>query len=455
MHQGSLSRVVRVGVTGVSLMATCACSVPREILELEVSTWWAPGSEEAAFEAVKRLHEEKHPTVRIESTVFPEAERAREYLTRHVLAGAAPDTFQANIGADLIAWTMVDPADPSLGESFRHIEQLDDLLDARTFWNRLPTELVEAVRVGELAPPYAIPINIHRLNLIHFKRAQLEKYEAIHGKGSFLDLSRICPVGDETPIPPPRLALGGRDTFPQILLLFENLIPALAGPQFYEAFLRGSDEAANEAPAVFDRALRCLRRLANVRDRTRYQDDGWKEALGRVRNEDADYTVMGDWANGHIVEQGWSDIESAPFPGTWDVFVFTSDTFPLPVSARHPEAARDLLVTIASDEAQKAFSGIKGSIPALLDVGVEGPLADQAPRSRAAFDSASFKVMATSGYFPPYLQTGPLSEEILNVMVADPEEQQIALLMDRLSDYPMLFSEFQARIQVGPSKRLP
>jgi glucose/mannose transport system substrate-binding protein len=455
MHQGSLSRVVRLSVTGVSLVATCACSVPREILELEVSTWWAPGSEETAFQEVRRLHEQAYPSVRIESTVFPRSENAREFVARNVLAGAAPDTFQANIGADLIGWTMVDTADPALVPSTSHIDEVGGLLDARRFWNRLPSELVEALRVGDLEPPFAIPINIHRLNLVYYRRELLEDYEREHGEDSFLDLSLLCPTDGETPIGPPRLALGGGDKFPQILLLFENLVPAIGGPEFYESFLRGAS-TIEEAGPQFRRALSCLQHMASgtpEEDRD-FDTYGWKEALNRVHSGVADYTVMGDWANGYIQEQNFGDeIASMPFPGTEKIFVFTSDTFPLPVSARHPEAAKDLLRTIASEPAQKAFSEIKGSIPALLDVELDGPLAEKARATRAAFDSAPFKVMATSGYFPQYLQTEGLSSDILGV-TTNGGQAAIDAVMERVHDYGAIFSTFQQRIQRGPSPRV-
>lgn len=455
MHQGSLSRVVRWGVTSVALVSMCACSIPPEILELEVSTWWDSGSEQLAFDEVKKLHEQRHPEVRIESTEFPEADEARDFVARNVLAGAAPDTFQANIGADLISWTMVDTANED-DPGTRHIEPLDTLLDDGTFWNRLPPELVKALRVGELPPPYAVPINIHRLNLVYFRPDRRERYE--HDKGAaFLDLGQLCPANGEPAITPPVLALGGKDEFPQILLLFENLIPALAGPAFYEAFFRGepaADRTGQDASVVFERALRCLQRLGAEKKPgdADYDDYGWKDALNRVRNGDADYTVMGDWANGYILEQRWGDeIASMPFPGTEEVFVFTSDTFPLPVSARHPEAAKELLRTIASKEAQKAFSEIKGSIPARDDVVLDGPLAELAHATRIEFERARFKVMATSGYFPPYLQITPLSTDILSVMNSSPTGMDS--MMDRLRDYEDLFREFQARIGRGPSPR--
>jgi glucose/mannose transport system substrate-binding protein len=428
--------------------------VPREILELEVSTWWSPGSEQAAFEEVRQLHEDTHPGVVIESTVFPDSENARDFVARHVLAGAAPDTFQANIGADLVAWTMVDTANPAEVPSSRRIEPLDDLFEDNSFWEQLPEELLPALRVGELEPPFAIPINIHRLNVVYYLRATRDAYELEHGVGSFLSSARLCPRSGETSLIPPKLAIGGQDNFALILLLFENVIPAVAGADFYEAFLRGeraTDPSGRDALAVFEAALRCLQRLAQGMDQESFGADRWKEALNRVWAGNADYTVMGDWVNGYLLEEGWeAEISSMPFPGTEDVFVFTSDTFPLPVDARHPEAARDLLRTFASHDAQKAFSEIKGSIPARRDVAIEGPLASLAESTRIAFANAH-KVMATSGYFPPYLQVEPLVIELRKVMAQGAGDTEIAGAMKRLRDYESLLSAFQARIELGPS----
>lgn len=455
MHQGLSRRVIWLGVSYLALGLGSACSAPREILELEVSTWWSPGSEQAAFEEVRQLHEDKNTGVVIESTVFPDSADARDYVARNLLAGAAPDTFQANIGADLVAWTMVDTQDENLVPSSRRIEPLDDLFEDDAFWDQLPEELLPALRVGELEAPYAIPINIHRLNVVYYRRDTRDRYEADYGTGSFLNPARFCPRNGETPLPPPKLAVGGKDNFALILLLFENVIPAIAGADFYEAFLRGehaTDAAGRDSMTVFEDALRCLQRLSQGMDQDAFGANGWKEALNRVWARQADYTVMGDWVNGYLLEEDWElQIGSMPFPGTDDVFVFTSDTFPLPVDARHPEAARDLLRTFASFDAQKAFSEIKGSIPARLDVPIEGPLASLAEATRLAFAKVPHKVMATSGYFPPYLQDAPLVRELRKVMAHGAGDAEIAGAIDRLRDYQPLLAAFQTRVAIGPS----
>jgi glucose/mannose transport system substrate-binding protein len=98
----------------------------------------------------------------------------------------------------------------------------------------------------------------------------------------------------------------------------------------------------------------------------------WDQALDLVLRGEAAMTIMGDWAKGYVLDQAQKDdlkidIGQIPTPGTDGTFVFTTDTFGLPIGARNPEGARALLSLFASVEGQNTFSLIKGSIPARND----------------------------------------------------------------------------------------
>src|SRR5262249_23757956 len=54
-------------------------------------------------------------------------------------------------------------------------------------------------------------------------------------------------------------------------------------------------------------------------------------------------------------------------PGSDGVYDFLSDSFTLPVGARHPMAARDWLLEAGSTEGENLFNPLKGSVPARLD----------------------------------------------------------------------------------------
>jgi ABC-type glycerol-3-phosphate transport system substrate-binding protein len=98
--------------------------------------------------------------------------------------------------------------------------------------------------------------------------------------------------------------------------------------------------------------------------------------------------ATGDWAKGAFLSGCWQpdaglpcwepNVHFAvkPFPSPAaspglspnKVFVYTSDTFPLPKGVTHRAETIQLLRTFASVEGQIAFNRIKGSIPARTDI---------------------------------------------------------------------------------------
>jgi glucose/mannose transport system substrate-binding protein len=90
---------------------------------------------------------------------------------------------------------------------------------------------------------------------------------------------------------------------------------------------------------------------------------------------DAAFNIMGDWAYGYFANSApnglaltpHTDFDWASSPGTYGIFNFLSDSFVLPVGAKHPDAATDWLKIAASKEGQEAFNPLKGSICARTD----------------------------------------------------------------------------------------
>src|SRR6187397_1329775 len=98
-------------IAAVSLLSGCAQE--PEPVTLDVYSWWRESSERLAFDEVIRIHEDAHPDVRVENRADPNAKDLRKIVAGRMLAGAAPSTFQANIGADLLRWALVDTDDGS------------------------------------------------------------------------------------------------------------------------------------------------------------------------------------------------------------------------------------------------------------------------------------------------------------------------------------------------------
>jgi glucose/mannose transport system substrate-binding protein len=109
----------------------------------------------------------------------------------------------------------------------------------------------------------------------------------------------------------------------------------------------------------------------------------WNQAVDRMLDGRAAMTVMGDWTRGYLAARGAcfsseacasqsagdEEVGQMPAFGTDDVFVFSSDSFPLAAEG-HKSDTLDLLRTFGSVEGQIAFNLRKGSIPARIDTDV-------------------------------------------------------------------------------------
>jgi glucose/mannose transport system substrate-binding protein len=456
----------------VGVLLSCAagllgCATPtRDKVRLEAYSWWTRTSEQKAFAQVLNIYNAEHQDSEAINRVTADsnADEVRATLTARLLANAPPSTFQANAGADLLRWTAMDTTEAALPSASR-IAPLGGLFERTGLSGALPPDLYLALEAGPQRLPYAVPLNIHRLNLIYYNTRALDRYRATHAGRSFLDAELLCPRDVAKRLEDPlekldlRIAVGTRDGFALTLLTLENVLPAVAGAGAYndetggtlydELFLGKLAEAEWHGQVL--RALQCVQFLS--RSFIRNDDLTWADALNQVAAGDADFSVMGDWANGELkaaLEDG--TVDAQPFPGSEDTFVFTSDTFPLPALAPYAKESEDLLETLASPEAQLAFSLEKGSIPARADIPtyrVEAVLGARAAETRRAFDSPDIhKSIATSGLFPPYYPDN-LSTRLSEMTAPGASKASIQTVLALLRDALPLLARWQRRIAEG------
>ncbi|HYQ04503.1 MAG TPA: ABC transporter substrate-binding protein [Polyangiaceae bacterium] len=450
----------------VCIAGSLGCATPqREKVRLEAYSWWTRPSEQRAFDQVLGIYNAEHHDSEAINQVTKDvnADEVRATLTARLLAKAPPSTFQANAGADLLRWTAMDTTQSALASSSR-IAPLDGLFDRTGLNTALPHDLYQAL-LASGGLPYAVPLNIHRLNLIYYNTHALEEYARAHAGRSFLDSALLCPADVATRLEDPneklelKIAVGTKDSFTLTLLALENVLPAVAGAAPYakgngstlydELFLGNLlDEKAWHAPVL--RALQCVQYLSRSFLRT---DLSWADALNAVDTGEADFSVMGDWANGEL-KQGLTEgrVDAQPFPGSEGTFVFTSDTFPLPAEAPYAEQSQELLETLASTKAQLAFSLEKGSIPARNDIAVEdieAVLGVRAAHTRRDFDSSQIhKSIATSGVFPPYFPDD-LSTRLALMTEEGASKASIDSVMELLRNALPLLGRWQTRIAQG------
>jgi glucose/mannose transport system substrate-binding protein len=451
----SMEQGIGIGLLGLALLA---CSPSTDPVRLEVYSWWTEEPERLAFEAAANVHERTHAGVDVENVFNPNADDQRERLAMHILAHAPPATFTANIGADLLRWSVVKPVEVDQPSSSR-IRGLTDLFQRTGLDDALPPELASALRVGPSEVPYGVPINIHRLNVLYYDEQKVAEFERDHAGQSLLDIETLCPRNRDTPPLDVPIAIGAEDDFALILLTFESVLPALAGPHFYDALFRGQRPEAVTQPGTFEdevrRALECVQYLS--RSFAPHNDTrGWAQAVDQVKRGQAAFTVMGDWANGQLSQQLLDGtVRAIPFPKRAEVsetFVFTSDTFPLPIGAENEFEVAALLETFASAEAQRAFSRVKGSIPARREVRSLGALDTFQERTQRDFaDSAIVKVLATSGRFPPYYQRDELAAALRAMTRQGAGEPELKAALREFMAMEPLLKVWEQTLAAGPA----
>src|SRR6478735_5368364 len=154
------------------------CTTPqREKIRLEAYSWWTRPSEQKAFDQVLGIYNAEHHDSEAINQVTKDvnADEVRATLTARLLAKAPPSTFQANAGADLLRWTAMDTTQSAFASSSR-IAPLDGLFDRTGLNTALPHDLYQAL-LASGGLPYAVPLNIHRLNQIYYNTHALEEYE--------------------------------------------------------------------------------------------------------------------------------------------------------------------------------------------------------------------------------------------------------------------------------------
>lgn len=413
MNSCLLGTALNVAMMGCAPDDTCGPPMSGNAIEL--FTWWNSESEGTALRTLTTKHQELHPDVRFYPTAFKSADDARAGVEARFAAGYPLDSFQINVGTSLDSWVR----DGTILEAIPNALSLN--------WSVFHQELVDAVSVG--GNPYCVPIDLHRLNTL-FYNAKLLKELKLNVPRTLAELEEACvalAAANKTPIvlPLPR----EEETHWELsLLVHESLLPAMAGAKFYEDFWRGMPRDAQafaELNKVYQKVVVWKQQGWLVERDLKWDEVTRRHFLGPA--EQAAFYVMGDWAKGELESNGFIaglDFGSVQFPGDETagrdtrVFVYTSDCFPLvrPKVIEGATAGIHFLETVASQDAQLAFSSRKGSLPALK---IDQPDVDldllQRDTRNDFVASDTFRVLAISGLAPPTAY-GDYSDALLHTL---------------------------------------
>lgn len=409
--------------------------------QISLVNWWQESAETDALDQLEGKFLESRPTVKFGGSSTPNVV-SRSAVAQQLLNKVPPDTYQANIGADLLRWSKVrlEGGEVDLLEDVSAYVDIDGVERDNTAI--LQPELREHLKRNDKV--FGVPINIQRTNLIYYdteRTAVIAGEDAAKLDGTFsLDLfcSRDEMIGNGDARPPRYPPVDGctTDVDGQVLTMsllkeawgiqnfvLEGLLPSIAGIQFYKDVVAGEAENkdgeepvfVDEEPARFTDSTRAklldvLRCARAVRNHVQIcKSSPWIETKKAVANGFAHFTAGGDWigaelgADTSVRPASFPEYEIGPDGETeGSIFIYTSDVFPLPINAPNRALIQEFLKTVFEPNEQIQFSLKKGSVPARDRARQSGMFPATAQRP-LTFDGAGSarRALATSGLLPP------------------------------------------------------
>ncbi|WP_319560422.1 ABC transporter substrate-binding protein [Marispirochaeta sp.] len=317
---------------------------------LEIYHWWTSGSEKAAMEALIEVYVGNNPgSMVLQSPVSGGGGASmRQIMHSLILGGEAPDSFQS-YPFGLVPYWEADM-----------LEIIDDV------WTDEVRAAVPDVVKNMCKMPdghfYAVPAGVQQAGVVFYNKALFDRYnfEEPETMENLWDICNTLKSNGENAI-----ALGDKNSWP-LTYIFRSLIAA-QGIEYYEAFINGEINSADNENLVAS-----LQQLTRMMDYVNSDHAAltWDEAMGMVAKGEAAMSVMGDCGAGEFIaaeKEYGKNFGAFYLPGAQNIFGISLDVFCLPKGAKHPDNAKKWLETVISAEAQSAFAGPKGFIPARLD----------------------------------------------------------------------------------------
>jgi len=261
---------------------------------------------------------------------------------------------------------------------------------------------------------YAVPLGVQQAGVV-FYNAKLFEECGLAEPTSWDEFWAACDALKARGVDP--IALGDKNAWP--LTYIFRALTAAEGIDFYEDFINGKVTDPGDPKLV--NALENLNKFLDYVN-SDHAALTWDEAMARVAKGEAAMSVMGDCGAGEFIaaEQAYpGDFDAFYLPGAADIFGVSLDVFGLPKGAKHPTNAMNWFKTIATAEAQSAFAGPKGFIPARTDAAMGEGFSDyQRDESSVHFQTATYYRPGMWSGTPPTFM-GQLTDIISNNIGVD------------------------------------
>lgn len=349
----ALASVVRLVLAASLLGSAGAAAAPpasAPAASFRALHWWTSTSEKRAVGTLVNRLADDNITWKDAAIPGGAGVGAGNALRSSVLAGDPPEVMQL-IGESIKEW----------GELGLLLE-LDKVADADN-WSGILFPTVHKL-VQHRQHVIAVPLGIHRVNTLFYNRklfARLKLTPPSTWKEMQQTAARLMAAGVRP------LAQSSEPW--QVAGLFETLLLAEGGPDYYRALFVGQTPAA-----LADRRL--LAALENLRAAKAWiarplRERSWTEVSRQFIDGEAAMMVMGDWVKGEL--NGWgyrTDVEfgCVGVPGTANYHLYSVDTLAMFTSNYAHMAVQEKLAGIALlPGVQQDYNLAKGSVPVRRD----------------------------------------------------------------------------------------
>ncbi|WP_229258997.1 ABC transporter substrate-binding protein [Duganella flavida] len=317
---------------------------------LQVLHWWTSPSERKAANALAARAAEEGIEWKDAAIPGGAGLGAGKVLKSRVLAGDAPEVAQM-IGVSIAEW-----ADLGL------LLEIDNVASAGN-WNGTLFPTVQTL-ITHRKHVVAAPVGIHRVNTLFYNRALLAQ-QKIAPPQSWADFEAAAQKLKAAGIVP----LAQSSEAWQVAALFENLVLAESGPEFYRQLFVKRDPAA----AADKRTAEALQRLRTIKGWSTgaLEERSWPEVARQFARREAAMMIMGDWAKPELRDMGMlldEDYACGTAPGTAQYHLYSVDTFTMFAGEyRHMPAQEKMARLLVSPPVQVEYNYLKGSVPVRRD----------------------------------------------------------------------------------------
>lgn len=338
-------------IAALALSGMTAGARAADVKEVQMLHWWTSGGEAAALKVIKDALAKQGFSWKDVPVAGGGGNAAMTTLKAMVAAGNYPTSSQM-LGYNVLVYA----EGGKLGD-------LTALAKSEGWDKAVPAAFQKfSTYDGKWV---AVPVNVHSVNWVWINKAVMDKIGGTEPKtfDEFLALLDKAKKAGVTP-----LALGGQDW--QEAILFDDVVLATGGPEFYKKAFNDLDEASLKSDTM-KKSFDNLAKLKAYVD-PNFSGRDWNLTTAMVIKGDALVQVMGDWAKGEFhnaQKKPGEDFLCYRFPGTDGSVAYNSDMFAMfDVGADRKDAQVALAKTTMSKEVQSAFNVIKGSVPSRTDV---------------------------------------------------------------------------------------